>query len=136
MTDHTFAPVIFTLEQQGISIVDLATVILMDKNFVHHYLRQELLTSSQKLISCLLKHSELPQDAKDEAFELVECIYAQEIKNLTMPSAGWHFSALHAAPQDIKDFWLEEMANDFAKKALRLWSLLDALLLPLKQSVV
>jgi hypothetical protein len=44
-----------------------------------------------------------------------------------------HFGAWHADPQDIEDFGLDDMSNDYAWLAPRVWSLLDAVLVAKKR---
>ncbi|KAF8646497.1 hypothetical protein AX14_009059 [Amanita brunnescens Koide BX004] len=61
------------------------------------------------------------------ACALVEPMYAREIRALADKS-DWHFGAQQAVPEDIEDFGLNRMAEDFSKTAPRVWALLDALL--------
>ncbi|KAM6490449.1 hypothetical protein JOM56_014122 [Amanita muscaria] len=51
-------------------------------------------------------------------------MYAREIRDLA-DCRDWHFGAQQAIPEDIEDFKLEEMSQSYAKRAPRLWSLLD-----------
>jgi hypothetical protein len=122
-----FNPVISALLGSGISIVELFMALLSKKWFKKHLLTKNLLENAKIIIELLLGHTCLPDDTCDMACALVEPMYAREIRALADKS-DWHFGAQQAVPEDIEDFGLNRMAEDFSKTAPRVWALLDALL--------
>ncbi|KAF8340081.1 hypothetical protein F5887DRAFT_1077197 [Amanita rubescens] len=125
--EKDFSPVISVLLGSGISIVELITALLNEKQFKKHLLTKDLLENAKIIIQLLLSHTCLPDDACDMACVLAEPMYAHEIRALADKS-DWHFGAQQAVPDDIEDFGLNRMAEDFSKTAPRVWALLDALL--------
>ena len=54
--------------------------------------------------------------------------YAKDIKDLAHVQNGWHFGALHTSEDQLKDFWIEDMARDMQRLAPELWDLLGLML--------
>ncbi|KAF8330285.1 hypothetical protein F5887DRAFT_923209 [Amanita rubescens] len=124
-----YEPVIQYMNDCELSIPGLINVLLTDKKYKNHSLTNNLLVNgSEMIISSLLGHASLPEQAWNAVCVAVERVYAREIEELVDEDHGFHFGAGHAAPGDLEDFGLGAMSNTYLKLAPRLWSLLDALL--------
>ena len=121
------------LQEGNVSILELVNVLLTEKRFKNHAVLVDLLGNAGPLVTSILGHRRLSDDARDQICAVIERIYAREVQDLVQANAGWHFSARQAAPEDIEDFAWESMAQGFTSLAPRLWSLLDALLLARKR---
>ena len=121
------------LQEGNVSILELVNVLLIEKRFKNHPVLIDLLGNAGPLVTSILGHRRLSDDARDQICAVIERIYAREIEDLVQANAGWHFSAQQAALGDIEDFAWESMAHGLTSLAPRLWSLLDALLLARKR---
>ncbi|KAF8621783.1 hypothetical protein AX15_007519 [Amanita polypyramis BW_CC] len=104
-TRKDYEPVIQYLNDCELSVADLINVLLTDKKYKKHSLTNNLLVNgSEMIITSLLGHASLPEQAWNAACVAVERIYAHEIEELVDEDHGFHFGAGHAAPGDLEDF--------------------------------
>jgi hypothetical protein len=88
-----FSLVLSVLLEKRLSITELITALLTNKQFKKHLLTKDLLKNAKTTIKHILDHTGLPEDARDMACVLAEPIYAREIQTLA-DNPIWHFSAL------------------------------------------
>lgn len=131
--DKDYNAVFRVLDTQNISITELLTVLLTDRQFKNHPALDDLLGNAGAVVTSLLHHCQLSDSAQDQTCAGVEHIYAKEIVELVKASSGWHFGAHHASQGDLDLSSWEQMAQKFTVTAPRLWSLLDTLLLARKR---
>lgn len=87
-------------------------------------LLDELLSESHNILSVFCQYSPVRSWITRSEHQR----YAQELQDLTQKDNGWHFSALRAHADQIKQFHLEDMATDMEAEAPHLCSLLDTLI--------
>ncbi len=130
--DDTPAPkdisaIVRVLGEQNITVTELVTLLLTEKQYKKNSLTRDLIKNAEFMLPHILGHSHLPDSARNVACALVEPMYAREVRDLA-GCGDWHFGAQKVAPEDLEDFKLKEIAEAYAKRAPRLWSLLDSLL--------
>ena len=76
-------------------------------------LLEDLLLSSHKILAGFSQHT-APRNVLSRN---AESLYREEICRLAHKDMGWPFSALHAHPDQIEGFHLEEMAAKMEKEA-------------------
>ncbi|KAM5542861.1 hypothetical protein V8D89_003245 [Ganoderma adspersum] len=54
--------------------------------------------------------------------------YSNAVQALSKAEHGWHFGAMHTAPEQIRDFQIESMASTMETTSPELWTLIRALL--------
>jgi hypothetical protein len=113
-----YAPVICAFGEANLSILAFISTLLTNKRYKNHALVKDLVGNAKTVLAHILRG-----DAQDKACASVESIYVQEIRDLANAKSGWHFSAWHADPQDIEDFGFDDMSNDYARLAPRVYQL-------------
>lgn len=88
-----------------------------------YHLLNDLLQSAPRLMEAFSKHAATSHYMSVQAEEACK----QELQSLALKDSGWHFSALHARADQIKNFTMEGMATQAATKAPNLWRFLTIL---------
>jgi hypothetical protein len=80
------------LQEENVSIPELVNVLLTEKRFKNHAVLVDLLRNAGTIVTSILGHRQLLDDARDQICAAIERIYAREIQDLVQASAGWHFT--------------------------------------------
>ena len=123
-----FSAVLRAFDEMDCTILELLLALLTEKRFKNSAYTHELLRRSQVVLGTWLSHVKLPKEAQKTASEALHQLYAHEIRYLTKPSSGWHFSAQTMMPDNIDDFDLSTLTLDTATHAPLVSALLDTLL--------
>ncbi|KAJ3473330.1 hypothetical protein NLI96_g13047 [Meripilus lineatus] len=96
---------------------------------------------TSQLLSALKFNSRTSASVSEWANLLVKNTAAASVSQLAQKGNGWHFSAANAEADQILEFQIEEMAQDFRQQTPDLWSLVCSLLtkgeedIPMNESV-
>ncbi len=125
-------PVLLHLQSTSVSLSELILGVLVFGycNDTTNPLYQDLLTNTDSILSAFRFHDHTADATRNWAHRLMSARYLEDLQNLTRtsPDYGWHFSAMHARPEQIQDFKLEAMAAEVGRAAPEIWSLVCALL--------
>ncbi len=128
----TIYPVLQHLQSMRVTISELLLCVLIFGycNDTANPLYQDLLTNTDSILSAFRFHDRTADSTRNWAHRLMSARYLEDLHNLTRtsPDYGWHFSAMHARPEQIQDFQLEAMAAEVGRTAPEVWSLVCALL--------
>ncbi|KAM6501252.1 hypothetical protein JOM56_004266 [Amanita muscaria] len=72
-----FVAVIQVLNDKNITIVELVTALLTEKQYKKHSLTKDLVDNAELILAHILGHSHLPDSARNMACALVESIASQ-----------------------------------------------------------
>ena len=70
------------LQEGNVSILELVNVLLTDKRFKNHAVLIDLLRNAGSLVTSILGHRQLSDDARDQACAVIEHIYAWKLRVL------------------------------------------------------
>jgi len=126
--EKDFSAVLNAFDEINCTIPDFLLALLTEKHFKDSAYSHELLQRSHVVLGTWLSHPKLPKEAQKMASEALHQLYAHEIRYLTKPSSGWHFSAQTVMPDNIDDFDLSTLTLDTATNAPLVSALLDTLL--------
>ena len=103
-------------------------LVLIDTGFQEHHYLENLIHNSMEIFNPFFRHPKASGSALDWANTVMKKKYAKDIKDLANVKNGWHFGALHTSEMQLKDFWIEDMAQEMQQLAPELWDLLGLML--------
>lgn len=113
------------LASANVNAADLFLHILSSPNSTAF---AQISSSLQPLLSAIYNSPFLSEQAFASGHKLMKPLYAQAITELTKKEHGWHFNALRATPEQLRDYKVEDMAKKMQTVAPELWELIGMLL--------
>ena len=89
---------------------------------------QDLIVNATSIASAFNYHPAISPSICTWAHELMCARYSNAVQALSKAEHGWHFGAMHTAPEQIRDFQIESMASTMETTSPELWTLIRALL--------
>jgi hypothetical protein len=102
--------------------------LLRDAHFNNHACTADLVQHTSEILNAFARHPQSFQSSMEWANDCMKQKYMQDVKDLSQKANGWHFRALYASEDQLKDFRIEDMARDMQRLALELWDLLGLML--------
>ena len=133
-SDSHIADILCALTSHRFSISTFIVSIIQSGSFPSEIdlLREHLPT----VLSACLAHPELCHDVTQWAGQIHTKKMVDSITSLTVPSSGWHFSAMSASSERLTSFRVEELAASMEDHAPELCLLLSSLLSPLTKKML
>ncbi|KAI0039747.1 hypothetical protein FA95DRAFT_1577390 [Auriscalpium vulgare] len=120
--------ILSSLDSFNCSIPTLIVSVLTSQLHADHHARSDLIEHLEVILDVLLLSQNSAGVAKQWACRTSAEILSRNLTGLVQKSNGWHFSALHASPDQIRDFQFLDLAKNIQKEAPELWGMLGALL--------
>ncbi|RDX57352.1 hypothetical protein OH76DRAFT_1476758 [Lentinus brumalis] len=124
------APALQYLQACNITLHELLLSVL-----VHGYCNDpasrfysDLVNNTESVLSAFHDHHATTFKTQEWSRKLVVARCSDALQDLTSSAHGWQFSAMHARPEQIQDFKIEEMAAEITRTAPELWCLVRTLL--------
>ncbi|KAJ3486612.1 hypothetical protein NLI96_g4118 [Meripilus lineatus] len=125
----TIVDVLQYLESYRVSLGQVLLYLLDDQIAAQFpFLSSDLSKHTSQLLSALKFNSRTSASVSGWANLLVKNTAAASVSQLAQKGNGWHFSATNAQADQILEFHIEEMAQDFRQIAPDLWDLVCSLL--------
>ncbi|KAI0756194.1 hypothetical protein C8Q80DRAFT_1277628 [Daedaleopsis nitida] len=118
------------LQSQNVSLSDLILEVLTFRQFNEpgSPILTDLILNGTSILSALYNHPLTTAATASWAHNLMCARYHAELEDLTDISSGWHFGAMDANPDQVRDFQIEKMAVKIFEVAPQLWGLAAELL--------
>lgn len=88
----------------------------------------QISSSLRKLLSAIFSCPSWSAESFSAGHHLMKARYAQVITELTNKDQGWHFQALRATPEKLRDSKMEETAKKMQRSSPELWELIGLML--------
>ncbi|PIL23294.1 hypothetical protein GSI_14604 [Ganoderma sinense ZZ0214-1] len=122
--------VLSELQNANVCLSELVSAVLVHKQFngPNDRLLQDLVCNSQDVLSAFHEHPATSVATREWAHKQMIKHYTGAVRNLADVDQGWHFGAMHATPEQVRDFRLEDMAVSMRRSGPELWDLVFSLL--------
>ena len=113
----TLLSILAYLEAQGITLTELVRFLLVSTplNGSPHPLLCDFISNVKTILSSLYQHPVTSSATREWAHEMMCSVYSQQVSELSRLESGWHFSASFAAPEQVREFRVEEMASQMQR---------------------
>ncbi|KAI0641186.1 hypothetical protein C8Q79DRAFT_1032243 [Trametes meyenii] len=88
----------------------------------------DLSRNASSILSAFYFHPTTQLSSRSWAHRTVQSHLMGSVQELARAEGGWHFNAMHARPEQVSDFRIEDMAKCIRRDAPEIWSLVYGLL--------
>ena len=120
--------VINILNDNNISISSLIISLLHHNAFEDHPLTQDLVQYLPDILDTFHTSLVTSRTIHQWAHGIIMSKYSQDIQDLAHKRNGWHFGALRTSEEQLKEFRIEDMAQNIARLAPDVWELVGLML--------
>ncbi|KAI0038959.1 hypothetical protein FA95DRAFT_1450152, partial [Auriscalpium vulgare] len=115
-------------DAQDCTIPDLFISLLTSRRHVHRTALDIVISQLDELLEALRTNTRTAKRTSHWVCKTSAAFFSRSISTLTQKSNGWHFSAIHASPAQIREFQIRSLADNIQNEAPELWDLVGAML--------
>ena len=124
----SISAILLQLGPSGCSIRGVLDALLTNPAYQSHPALRDLVEDIPDILSLLLQHNATKDRAFSTVFVMAEEKYCNQIQQLSLRESGFHATATRLTEQQLKDFDLQLIMEQLAKKAPDVWRLVGRLL--------
>ncbi|KAI0052951.1 hypothetical protein FA95DRAFT_1482269 [Auriscalpium vulgare] len=122
-----FGTILATLDLHECTIPHFLLSLLISQHPDSHRARRILIENLQDVLDALLLSPESSGVTRKWSIRSSAAALSASVIDLAQRDNGWHFSAVHASPEQIRDFQIRDLAEDVQEQHPELWDFLGAL---------
>lgn len=116
------------LESLAAADINIGDLFLHVVNTPQSIAFTQISASLQKLLSAIFNCPSWSAESFSAGHHLMKARYTQAVTELTNKDHGWHFQALRATPERLRDSKMEDTAKKMQRNSPELWELIGLML--------